>query len=709
MNEGTSFLTVPLAMFLYAMLGGLAMGGIFIGAAVLARVSTRVGLTLLLGFSVYLLGPSQETARAIFPTIGGDFIAFIVIALATLAVSEVAFSLVRGLRPRLARTLDPRLWDPPIAPPLSTEDFAKRWFVTVASATGGLVGNLAQNDVFLTRFHDAFVLKRIMFTLIMTVVSITLIGPVEDYIFRTGSRANEPDQHGGAHSGHFETLLQQMSWRALGRLGLVLVMVMQLNILHASLEETINSGNAAGTLSMVFSSLSPAIVTYFWCAALQHGTVSIARRTIMPATLAGFILEFPSFLVFMAMGMTMAVSSGRINLGDSVVVQIIIIAIISLLGAFIFGLLTSLFFYSMMTLIGGWALDTERRRSANAPARTIAMLTLALTVVSAFIYVIQLQLVTAYFPEEEFVFRELALSLLPTIGWGAGLLVSGFPDILQRAGASGSLAITQAERDAGMAERRRNWEQGKEHVRATWFAQSKAQRYAITAILVFAPLMLILLAVYGDEGKPKTVLVGPDGLGPPIKIGIDNLRPNTPLTFPSDLGSLESGKVPWLGAGSQTSLVAEGMYIEFGSGPDSEGFLFKDKANVTQGALVCDDTEKAEMARVWILLSDSRYRELRDEDLNFIVDGRTIAKKLRLEIDGHEFFLTTPTIANMPDGRTVLTAFLDPDQVFFRALKAAEYIKIVSGERSLIVRSSGNEDKLSKVAAQCNGLGIPPL
>ena len=707
MNEGTASLSIYTLMIIKCVLGGLAMGGVIMGAVVLARPWARVALALLLSVVTYLLFHSQADA-AIFQTPGGDIVAFAVLALVTLAVAEGIFALIKGLRPLLARTLDPEQWGPRPGTPLTSEDFAKRWFVTVAAATGGLVGNLTQNEEFLARFRDAFDPTRILFTVIMTVVSITLIGPVEDYIFRAGSRASEPQGHGGTHSSHFETLIQQLSWRALGRLGLVLVLVMQLNILHVSLEAAVDAGKNGATLVMVISSLSPAIVTYFWSAALQRGAFSIARRTIIPVTLAGFILTFPASQLSETIDMMVRFP----NWSNPAIPAIEFVVAIA--GA----LKISIFYFGIMALVGGWALDTERRRSTLAPVRTIAVLTLALAVAHSVGFLIQIQLNKAVSPVQLFTYRDLPLSLLPTIGWGAGLLVSGFPDILKRAsaveqapvevsGADDKLAMSQGERAAMAVERRRNWELGKVHVRETWMAQSKAQRYTIMAGLVVAPLMLILFAVYGDEGKPKSVLVGPDGLRPPIKIGIDNLRPTAPLTAPTDLGSLGSGTVPGLNPALPRPAFTGWQHLAFTSGPNAQGVGFVDDANETQGALVCDDNDNAAMARVWILVSETRYSELRDEGKSFIVDGRTIAKQLTLDIDGHDFALSTPTIITSTKGRTMLTAFYDPDQAFFDALKHAGQMVIASGERALIIDSSGHDDRLTQVAMQCIALGTP--
>lgn len=68
------------------MLGGLALGGVILGAALLERLQARLVLTLLLGLVAYLLLHSREAAPILFHTPGGDIVAFLAIALATLGL-----------------------------------------------------------------------------------------------------------------------------------------------------------------------------------------------------------------------------------------------------------------------------------------------------------------------------------------------------------------------------------------------------------------------------------------------------------------------------------------------------------------------------------------------------------------------------------------------------------------------------------------------
>ncbi len=419
------------------MIGGMAMGGVIIGAAVLTRLWARVALTLVLGVVTYLLFHTDKAAPGIFHTPGGDFVAFAVVGLGTLGATSAVFGLITGLRDRIAAVLSPQLWDPQPAPPLSPEDFAKRWFVTVAAATGGLIGGLAGGKDFLTPFLHAFSPTHILFTLVMAVVSITLIGPVEEYIFGAGRGSADQQGHSDSHASHFESVLRRLSWRATGRLALVVILIMQLNILHVCLEETVSVGDPGAVFTMVLASLAPAIATYFWSASLQRGAIRVAPRATAGALLAGYILLFPvCAMALIATGQSAAQThalTGGLLAGYWAVAGVLAVvtpAVISALN------------YGAFALVGGWVLDAERRRTATAPLSTVAKLTLALAATYAVGVLIAMKTSESlnHFQYPLEAYTAAALQLLSMLGWGVGLLVSGFPDILRRAASPEAVA-----------------------------------------------------------------------------------------------------------------------------------------------------------------------------------------------------------------------------------------------------------------------------
>lgn len=337
---------------------------------------------------------------------------------------------MKRLRPRLAGWLSPRLWNPQPAPPLSPEDFAKRWFVTVAAATGGMIGALAPNNDFLKPLLDAFAPTRILFTILMTLVSITLIGPVEEYIFRVSPASGEANSHVSAQPSQFESMLQRLSWRAAGRLGLVLLLIMQLNIIQNCLEEVVSAGNLASTFDMVFGSLAPAVVTYYWSAALQRCAASITRRSFWSAFLIGIILLFPANLAGSVPQIALIAAKSS-NLSGSFV------WVGGFIGAVFGSIIGTMASFGLPALAGGWVLDTERRRGEIAPARTIAELTLAIAAAKGVGMLVHLRLIAATGGQIPYVTDRLEVILMVGMfGWGAGLLVSGFPEILKRAGAA---------------------------------------------------------------------------------------------------------------------------------------------------------------------------------------------------------------------------------------------------------------------------------
>lgn len=155
--------------------------------------------------------------------------------------------------------------------------------MTVAAATGSVVASLlASNGI--SHLKEAFFSPSgIVFTILMTIVSVTLIGPIEEYVFELRIAAPVvpfmADVHGhGPGENRLDRIVRLASPLAFVRLLLVLVFWMLITGLHGALDETFRSGNTVETLIIVLSSGEPAVVTYFWCAALQRRVKSVARR-----------------------------------------------------------------------------------------------------------------------------------------------------------------------------------------------------------------------------------------------------------------------------------------------------------------------------------------------------------------------------------------------------------------------------------------------
>jgi hypothetical protein len=241
-------------------------------------------------------------------------------------------------------------------------------------------------------------------------------------------------------------------------------------------------------------------------------------------------------------------------------------------------------------------------------------------------------------------------------------------------------------------------------VLAPWSAASRAQRIAITAVLILAPIMIIMaLAFGGDARKPAKH----GGLQTSSEDIARIERGTNVMDVPSGLGN---AVVPGLNPGGTASAPQEFYQIGFQIDPTVEGIAFKDILGVTHGAIVCDEGDEAAKtgnARMWMMIADTKASDIRNEGDHYLVDGRPIAKKLSLNLDGHIFRPTEYSIMTTDDGRTLLTGLFIAEETFHAAFKNAQHMELASGERTLTMNTSGHEAQLTEVAGECTSLGSP--
>lgn len=398
------------------------IGGVLIGSLTLTRLWTQTGLAILLALCAFALVHPDEASKPFFgETLGWDFFIFVGLAIGALWLGKGLWRWWKDFGALLSEALQPRLWTTPPTP-LSSIDNAKRWFVTVAAATGSLAFTLAATPQF-----QSLVLSyvsspnRIVMTALITIGSLVLIGPVEEFIFSGLHDKAEP--HEEQRPAHFERIIQTMSWRALGRILLVFLMILALNVAHSCLEEQLKDRDSSTTLTIVLSTITPAIITYFWCGALQTGAPQLTVFATAGAVAAGMML----FLPMMVIAVFSELSAGtNTSPGFAIIFEPLVFAF--LMGAVLVGL---------PALCGGLVLSLERRSSKSAPLRTIALIVLALGVLNTLLLLVMIGYLSLQ--GTDFASAELSMGdlitpgIASTIGWGAGLLVSGFPEIVRRA------------------------------------------------------------------------------------------------------------------------------------------------------------------------------------------------------------------------------------------------------------------------------------
>ena len=400
-------------------------GAIVLVTIVVRRFFAQATFSALLAVAGVLVYQSSPGAGYLTSSDAGDMAAWGLMALVLVGITNGALRLGalagfdgESLTDRLRHALSTRSWND--ARPVEG-DFTKRWFVTVSAATGCVVFAMLVRPRFFSELLAAFAPTRIIFTLLITVVSATLIGPIETYIFESpiASRGRGGPAHLEEES-RFEHMLELMSFRALGRFVLVLVFMLMLTVAHGALEASVHEGDSKDTLTMLIAGVGPAIVTYYWCCGLQRGVTSVGRRAGVAAGLVGLVIVGVPIALVSAVDL---IDYARRSVAISQVTFAAVAAPVAMIaGATSFGGLA----------FGGGVVIDLARRWRLAPALTVAALGAAMipmTVVYLAFWTLGRGLLGMGVGAEQWL--NGASVLLGLLGWTAGLMVSGFPSVLR--------------------------------------------------------------------------------------------------------------------------------------------------------------------------------------------------------------------------------------------------------------------------------------
>jgi hypothetical protein len=391
---------------------------------------SQIALTIVIALVGYGLFHADAATPDLLDTPGGDLLGFIVIALGTLAIGHFVFGAwLEGFR--LQSRLQPRMWSLPETPSTSLE-VAKRWFVTIAASTGSLVATLAADKDFGDLLSKALSPNRLVIALIITAVSVVLVGPLEQFVFGAGIRAGH-NARGGVETGpgHFEVLLQNVSWKAAGRVALVLLLVFLINVTHSCLEERLNGRDSQTSLVIILATVPAAVSTYFWCAALQRAEPKLVTKSTEGSAAASLLLFLPATVMF---AVNMSIDPMGSTNSSTEAMQVVVMALLLALGL---GMLTT----GLPTLVGGLVLRGERSSRKASPVRAIFLMMVAVAALNCASFVALVAVMGAMGLFSGPIPIELLIpTVAASIGWGLGLLVSGFPDILKRAAPASELA-----------------------------------------------------------------------------------------------------------------------------------------------------------------------------------------------------------------------------------------------------------------------------
>jgi hypothetical protein len=306
--------------------------------------------------------------------------------------------------------------------PMTPNDWARRWFVTVSASTGGVVGAVASFPQFWGPMQDGLAPERILFTGLLSAVSLFLVGPVEHYVFHPPHGNEERTDNGEASA--IAEMITAGSARATGRLGLVFAALFVANFVHSCFAEGASRLTVSLLATMVVAAVMPGVVTYYWASALQHGADFISKRAGKASALLGGILCLGVAIVLSAdaviprLGWANPVLNWAVGTASCVLIATILG--ISYFGSFAF--------------LGGSVLDWTRRRPAMNSWLAIAALAACLAVVAMLVVAATRGIVHTTAPAATPAMRTPCyLPLLFVAGWMVALGFSDFPRIVTEA------------------------------------------------------------------------------------------------------------------------------------------------------------------------------------------------------------------------------------------------------------------------------------
>ena len=301
---------------------------------------------------------------------------------------------------------------------LTTIDIARRWFVTIAAGTGGAVGAIVGTSAFWQALEQSITPGGILAAAILAVVSVVLIGPFQDYVLKKRDKTLE---EGAVAENQFSDLFtgtaQIRAWLRLGLIGLIGLLLLGLEIIFNSMDNSIKAGDPFLLTLILSGGIPAAIVSFYWSAALQQDILPLAKRTTGASTLAAIIVYSGvaiTFFVAMAAPPLMQLDASSLAFAAGA----LLLSVVGLLVVVLFT--TTLFAY-----FGGWVLDRHRG------LRGVMYLVAALFAATGVQALISMLLVSKLENAEGGIWSTLNMFGIAA-GWGLGLFVSGFPKLVTK-------------------------------------------------------------------------------------------------------------------------------------------------------------------------------------------------------------------------------------------------------------------------------------
>jgi hypothetical protein len=202
------------------------------------------------------------------------------------------------------------------------------------------------------------------------------------------------------------------------------------NTVHQSLDNTFRSDASLASLQIVLAAMTPAIVSYYWCAALQLKTPSVRASATWPSVVMGAALTygvaFAGWLVWLLQDVEQKIHLVEKTQGrQTEFLQSVLGVILTPIAAVPVALALSWLVCGIYALAGGYALDRSRERSPM-----VAVLIGLLLAASIHQGIIDLLLWLSGIGFSSWM--DGTYLFFATLGWYVGLWASGFPWLLQK-------------------------------------------------------------------------------------------------------------------------------------------------------------------------------------------------------------------------------------------------------------------------------------
>lgn len=422
-------------LLLVLTVGCTALGGVIL-AALLMQGWRSYALSGLFGLiagvmiepvlTPLLVNPPRAKALAIVLFCAG------VALLARLIAEMFLEKLLSEFREGASVTLVPERWtDPHGLADATMHDHVKRWFVTIAAATGAVVGGVSGIDSFWTTSASATLVqlvhmfedpRSIVFALLLLGVSFFLIGPIQSYVFETGASTKEPSDPA---KKFYDLFAHGFNWRAMGRFGLIILAYAQLYLLTTGIGATIKGGSSRVVYTIFTAATMPAIVSYYWSAALQRRVPSVREATIKPSLYVGAVMSYGIALLIVVIYAQGEFDAALLRKNQSdmryVGFMFLFSPVVAILPAYVLGALTTLVY----SVAGGFAIDRFKGK--------YAMLYIAAALLIAAVAQLAVLVSLAWligFGLDKIRFGTFIGGI---VGWMVGLWASGFPKLLTTA------------------------------------------------------------------------------------------------------------------------------------------------------------------------------------------------------------------------------------------------------------------------------------